>query len=349
LIGAALRPNGRVTAAWLAGLLLLHCGNMALLATLPIAYALIGWPLGGLVLWGLWTVGHDSIHGAAARNSRLNTAIGIVAFMPTLHPWHATRTIHNRHHRHLNDVVRDTAWNPWTDAQYEAQSPVVRAVYRHMRQELWWLGTMLFLRRHSLASSAPGNIGGHYSNLGLIAFWVAACLAATWHTGASIAFVFVAPLVAFGAIFSTITLLHHSQVDGDDVLLPWRADSSGTRFVRDHTVDYELPWPLQRLLFHGNLHTLHHLAPGIPFYAWPRARALIDRKYPRYVRSTPFRFRYLTGVLKRQHLFDVERKRIIPFSQAKESKPCEKPASSPAARAASGGKSSSACGASVIG
>jgi fatty acid desaturase len=336
LTRSRLAPDARLEATWLIGLLALYCLNAYLLANLPAIYAAIGWPLGGCVLWGLWTIGHDSVHGAAARNMRANMWIGVLALTPTLHPWHATREIHYQHHRYLNDASRDTAWNPWTSDLYATQHSMIRALYRAMRRGLWWLGTTLFLRRHLAISTVPTEQRNlHCLNLTLLAVWIGSCYAFTAAIGASFLFVFVVPFLAFSFIFSTVTLLHHSQVEDNEITIPWYVGKTGVMDVCRHTIDYDLPPALQWMLFNSNLHTLHHLAPRVPFHAWPRMRAIVDRAHPGYVRTSAFGRQSLKAILERYHLFDTKLGRIVPFTRVQEPIPCEKPVSLLADRAES--------------
>lgn len=342
LIQAKLAPDTRLEATWLIALLALYGLNLYLLATLQAAYAAIGWPLGGLVLWGLWTIGHDSVHGAAARNVRVNMWIGVLAFIPTLHPWHATRAIHCQHHRYLNDATRDTAWNPWTSELYATRHSIIRAIYRAMRRRFWWLGTTLFLRRHLAVSTVPPEKRNlHRLNLALIAVWIGTCYAFTTAIGASFLFVFVVPFLAFSLIFSTVTVLHHSQVQDNKITIPWYAGKTGAMDVRYHTIDYDLPLAIRCMLFNSNFHTLHHLAPWVPFHAWPRMRTIVDSAHPGYVRTSAFEWQSLKSILERHHLFDSESGKIITFPESKGPVPCEKHVSLLADRAESAERSPS--------
>jgi fatty acid desaturase len=311
---ARFRGTAAQSMAWLIGLIAAYVGNTLLLTWSP--WLIVGWPLGGSILWGLWSLGHDSLHHAAAKDRTWNLLIGVAAFLPTLHPWHATRETHLLHHRHLNDAYRDTAWNPWPTSKYAQRSPAARLVYRWMRQGLWFLGTSLLLLRVTVTTRLRSAIGPqHLLNLGLIVAWLGGVVALVHHLGGSLFVAFVGPQLAFHAVFSTLTLLHHSQVDRGEIRVPWNATSAARSAVRDHTVDYDIPSPARWALFNGTLHTLHHLDAGIPFYLSARARRHVDEVCPGYVRASKFRWRNLVDTLAVQHLFDADANKIRPFDE----------------------------------
>ena len=91
----------------------LYVGAVVAMAVLDRWYLVV--PLvvvAGLGGWGLHCIGHDCGHGSFSRNRRLNFAIGHLALLPLLYPFHAWRHVHNWHHAHANSLELDTDWRP---------------------------------------------------------------------------------------------------------------------------------------------------------------------------------------------------------------------------------------------
>lgn len=331
----ALKASSVTSLAWFVGLYAALLLNTSLLTIADWPYALIGWPAGGILLWGLWTLGHDTLHGAASKHRLLNNVIGWTSFLATWHPWHATKALHDKHHTYLSDAGRDTAWNPWTTEAYAQKSRFVQRVYRLMRQSLWWLGTTLFLQRHyQFSTVSRQRRGKHALNLLLIAATVALQVHWAWHNDASFVYVFGVPYLVFSAIFSTVTLLHHSSFNEQGAALPWYSGKTGRSDPQHHTIDYDLPMVAEYLLFRGNLHTLHHLNARIPFYKWRLAREKIDSLLPDYVQRRTFRPSLLLQVLSTYQLYSDQLNNLTRFDYDEETISCKSDASSPAPLAA---------------
>ncbi|MET0996705.1 MAG: fatty acid desaturase [Mycobacterium sp.] len=64
--------------------------------------------IAGLGGWGLHCIAHDCGHGSFSRNRRLNFAIGHLALLPLLYPFHSWRHVHNLHHAHTMAIPATT-------------------------------------------------------------------------------------------------------------------------------------------------------------------------------------------------------------------------------------------------
>lgn len=104
-----------------------------------------GWLLGGIGLFGFMVLAHDAGHDALFEKHWMNDLAGHLLCLPIAQPYVPMQILHARHHAHLNHVERDPTWKPWSREKYESRPLVVRGLYRAMRQDLWWLGTVFNL------------------------------------------------------------------------------------------------------------------------------------------------------------------------------------------------------------
>ena len=253
----------------------LYIGAIVAMAMLDRWYLVV--PLvavAGLGGWGLHCVGHDCGHGSFSRNRRLNFAIGHLALLPLLYPFHAWRHEHNWHHAHANSLELDIDWRPIrkrstaacrgiTDCCMRACAPgrygparsttgsissfrpshfPKREMRRDVRRSVWFVIV----------------VGGGYLTL------------LTYFTGwQGLLLYFVAPWLAIHTWFSITTLMHHSSED-----IPYLPEECWTRNASKLlvTTDYVYPRWLLFLTHNISLHTAHHVAPAMPYYNLRKAQ-----------------------------------------------------------------------------
>lgn len=256
--------------------------------------------------WGLHCIGHDCGHGSFSRRRRLNFAVGHVALLPLLYPFHAWRHLHNWHHAHANSLDLDTDWRPISEAAYRRMPLLHRMLYFSMRTWAVWAGSInywaqsgfrpsYFPKRHHRRDVRRSILfvvlvgGGYLAALTYITGWQGLLLC------------FVAPWFAIHALFSITTFMHHSAED-----IPYLPERLWTRNASRLlvTTDFEYPRWLLFLTHNISLHTAHHVAPAIPFYHLPKAQAVLKRRYPgmlRVERATP---RRLWNIIRKCRFYD---------------------------------------------
>ena len=135
-----LRPFRAKADAFALALFAADCAMYALCAAaaaapLPMLVRLLAGTCAGVLLAMLFVVGHDACHGSYTSRRWLNSAIGRVAFLPTLTPFSTWELSHNlTHHVYTNLKQLDYVWRPLSKGEYDALPKWRRKlerVYRH--------------------------------------------------------------------------------------------------------------------------------------------------------------------------------------------------------------------------
>jgi len=285
----------------------LYIGAIIAMAMLDRWYVVV--PLiavAGLGGWGLHCVGHDCGHGSFSRNRKLNFAIGHLALLPLLYPFHAWRHEHNWHHAHANSLELDIDWRPISEDVYHRMSWHHRLLYASLRTWAVWAGSINYWVISSFrASHFPKRemrrdvrrsvwfvivAGGGYLTL------------LTYFTGwQGLLLYFVAPWFAIHTWFSITTLMHHSSED-----IPYLPEECWTRNASKLlvTTDYVYPRWLLFLTHNISLHTAHHVAPAMPYYHLRKAQAALRSEYPDMVRVEKVSVRRLWNILRKCRFYD---------------------------------------------
>lgn len=293
-------------------MLVTACGFLLATAAPMWAWPL-GWVTSGVGLFGFMVLAHDAGHAALFRKVWMNDLAGHLFGLPILQPFVPMQVLHARHHRHLNHIDKDPTWKPWSKEKYEAQPLPVRALYRWMRQGLWWLGTVfnLFVFHFDLSQLPRSKRAAGAFSMAFTVSTGALVVAAAYRAGgaAMVLSGLLAPWLVLNLIFSTITLLQHTYF-GDRPIVWHDHDEAANPLTS--TVHLELPCLVATLFHNINYHVPHHLNPGVPFYRLPEAHAWLKAQGMRPI-ETVLDVAALRTVLASTHLFDPKTQTFAAF------------------------------------
>ncbi|KAF7593463.1 hypothetical protein BBP40_011469 [Aspergillus hancockii] len=126
--------------------------------------------LQGCIFVGLWILAHECGHGAFSPYTWLNDLIGWILHSTLLVPYFSWKITHARHHRYTNHMGKDTAFVPYTEAEYKTRlmataelvedTPVMNLVTLIGHQVFGWpmyLFTGVTAGKNSLPSGVVGG------------------------------------------------------------------------------------------------------------------------------------------------------------------------------------------------
>jgi fatty acid desaturase len=228
------------------------------------------WSAQGVALWAAWTsrwppiavvavasfaayasftAMHEGVHGSLCLKVRwVNAAAARLGALPLMGPGWAFRFLHLEHHRHTNDPERDP--DLWNGAGPRWALPLRWAVTD--------LGQYAFYFRHWRNRPAAERLE---TVLGLGAILAAAGWGIAAGHGWALLWAWILParIALFALAFSFDYIVHH----------PHRVTAAQDRLRATHNLD--VPRPVGWLLLSQDLHLLHHLHPGVPFYRYRAA------------------------------------------------------------------------------
>ncbi|KAI0087787.1 fatty acid desaturase-domain-containing protein [Irpex rosettiformis] len=251
------------------------------------------WWFQGLVITGIWVIGHDCGHGAFSSNQVVCDAIGFILHSAIFTPFFSWRISHHRHHMNHNSMERDEVYVPMTRGdlgipnrareeidweEYFGDTPLY-TLYMLVRQQLLAFPAYLLFNvsgqksypwptNHFDPSSILFSKSQRHlvimSNIGMIL--AGCCLGYACNKWGSITVFkyYGIPWLFLNHWFVMITYLHHT----DPTIPHYRGKAWSYARGAASTVDRNfLGW--QGLFFlHGvaHYHVVHHFFPKMPHY-----------------------------------------------------------------------------------
>ncbi len=274
----------------------------------------------GFVIGRLFIIGHDACHQSLTPHRGLNRVLGRIAFLPSLTPYSLWDVGHNVvHHGYTNLKGVDFVWAPKTQEEYEALTPVRRAMERIYRSgwgpslyylvEIWWL-RMYFPSQALMPSRRPvfyrDNILVTVAGL----LWIGGIIAAALATDQSVVLMlvmgFVVPFLFWNAMIGFVVYVHHThpRVSWHEDKASWAAANP---FVST-TVHLTFPFHIGALMHHIMEHTAHHVSMAIPLYQLKQAQDWLDETLPSCVIVQRFSWRWYFETARRCKLYDFSRR-----------------------------------------
>lgn len=211
---------------------------------------------------------HDCGHGCFFASRRANRFVGYITGVLTFTPFDDWRHQHALHHAGAGDLERRGAGDVWTMTvkEYLSASKARQFGYRLFRNPLvlFLLGPLfLFFIAHRVPHKGGTKreyMSVHYTNLGIAAMVLGACLLMGWKTYLLLQF----PVMGFAGIFGV--WLFYVQHQYEDVYWSEHSEWDPIDAALAGSSFYKLPKVLQ--WFSGNIgfHHIHHLRSRIPNY-----------------------------------------------------------------------------------
>lgn len=270
------------------------------------------WLFAGLMVSGLFVLGHDAAHGALFDSSRLNAFVARLSMLASLHAVEVWIFGHNRvHHGHTLRKQIDFVWQPLTVAQYSELGRVQKLVHRlewssigagaYYVHRVWWEKMVRFpaparwrtaMRRDQMLIVAFAALGLALSVgfAGVAGLWI-------W------AKVVVVPFLLFCQVIGWVVYVHHIAPE-----IRWwpRADWNRFRGQVEGTTVLWGPRGWDIFLHWIMVHLPHHVDMRIPCYRLPEAARAIAAEFPDDVEQRPIRLADYLRSTKNCKLYDYE-------------------------------------------
>ncbi len=284
-----------------------------LAATDKFYYLIPLWLVAGLIVSGLFILGHDAAHDALFDSKRLNAVIARLAMLPSLHATEQWVFGHNRvHHGHTLRQGMDFVWHPATREQFDEFSTFARLRHRlewsmfgagaYYTREVWWNKMVMFTPPKRWAKAM------HRDRILVAVFalaFVVLCIGFAGVAGGLWLAVklLVIPFVLFCQSIGWVVYVQHIAPE-----IRWWPRREWNRYrgqVEGTTVLWGPPgWDL---FFHWIMvHLPHHVDMRIPCYKLPDAARAIQAERPQDVVERSIRLRDYLRSTKNCKLHDFE-------------------------------------------
>jgi fatty acid desaturase len=270
-----LRPqHSALPACLVLGFDLALAGSAAWLSTAPFASApWLATPLFTLALLHAYLIHHECVHRAVFARDKYNVALGELLGFALAYPFRARRRSHMLHHAWAGHLERDP-----TNARARARFATLSARQLHLLDRLWrsWLPFLALNERLGLWRSAFAGDGTRhargeriYAALALTLYLAMLSMAALSSALRPVLLSYACGLFLLMMLEELVNLPHHIEAPTvAHKLALWEQDEV-THSCRP------LPIWSSLVLLNFNLHTAHHLFPGLPWYRLPEAERVL--------------------------------------------------------------------------
>jgi len=268
----------------------------------------LAWVWTGTALTGWFVIGHDCGHRSFSNSNRINDTLGHLMFLPLIYPFHAWRIQHDFHHKHTNKLGVDNAWNPFTIAEFQAESPTLQAIYKFVRGRFWWLGSIgHWYLKHFDWNQFEGKQREQVRFSALFVIISAAIGFPLLIAGTGIIGLFkfwVMPWLVYHFWMSTFTLVHHTVPE-----IPFKPETEWNEAEAQlaGTVHCNYPKWVEYLCLDINVHVPHHISTGIPWYNLRQAHAALKETWSEHIIERDFSWQLMAEITDTCHLYDDDR------------------------------------------
>jgi omega-6 fatty acid desaturase (delta-12 desaturase) len=282
------------------------------------------WGVSSLSVSALFIIGHDAAHGSLFKSKWLNSWVGHLTMLPSLHAYEGWRFGHNRiHHGHTARQGMDFVWHPLQESDYEKLNALQKMLVRlewswlgagvYYTIEIWWK-YMMWLDRKKTAKEILRD-----RNLVAIVGLLAVALVGWWgyaHYGTALGAIWlpfklmIMPAALFMWVIGATVYLHHIAPE-----IRWWPRRQWNKFKgqMEATTIMRLPPGLDFFFHHIHTHVPHHVDMRIPFYRLELAAQAMKKGFPDHVREIPFSLRNYLRITRACKLYDFEKGRWHPY------------------------------------
>lgn len=278
------------------------------------------WLAAGLMVSGLFVIGHDAAHDALFDSPRLNAVVARLTLMPSLHAVEVWIFGHNRvHHGHTLRQQIDFVWQPLTVDEYSELGRLRKMVHRlewsylgagaYYFHRVWWEKMVRF------PAPARWRKAMRRDQAIVVAFAALALALCVWFAGVAGLWIWfkvvVVPFLLFCQVIGWVVYVHHIAPE-----IRWWPRADWNRFrgqVEGTTVLWGPPgWDL---FFHWIMvHLPHHVDMRIPCYRLPEAARAIAASFPEDVEQRSIRLRDYLRSTSTCKLYNYEQGRWIGYA-----------------------------------
>jgi len=233
-----------------------------------------------------FTLGHDCGHSSFSSSSRLNWVAGNALHTFILVPYESWRVSHRHHHKNTGHIDHDEIFFPMRAGMFNP----------HVKVMPWLLGFAWFY--YIVRGHWPRNVfhlnpndplfqsyqsqGRVTASIMTMVVWVATLVRLAVVFGwATVASVYVLPLLVFASWLVIVTFLHHQEE-----LTPWFADGTWD-YVKGNLSSIDRSyWPFDNVIHNIGTHQIHHLFPIIPHYKLNKATDAFRVAFPELSRRS---------------------------------------------------------------
>lgn len=254
--------------------------------------------ISGLSFVGLFVLCHDCGHSSFSRHKTVNDVVGFLCFIPLLNSFFAWRAAHNFHHQHTQIRRVDP---DWPELLSTAEEYPLLPWYERLAIRLgpgnvlglligFWAGMVkrtfftLLIRQMKLPLRSAVNL--YLLNaLSLVLTLILVVSYAEFLGTQKFLVMYVVPVLIAASTGAFLTFIQHSH-PGSYVF-----DRNGFDSVLAHvhsTFNIRFPGWLEFFWLDINIHTPHHVLPGIPWYHLRRANEVLRLKFPDSVNERKF-------------------------------------------------------------